>query len=111
MPNILVVCGKNKRRSRTAEHLFRNDQRFAIRSAGLSPESNRRLTAGDLHWADLVLVMEKKHRTRLREAWPQVDLPPVEILEIPDEYDYMQEELVDLLRESINAVLNEHYGL
>ncbi len=36
-PNILVVCGRNKKRSRTAEHIFKNDNRFNIRSAGLSP--------------------------------------------------------------------------
>lgn len=24
-PNVLVVCGRNKKRSRTAEHFFKND--------------------------------------------------------------------------------------
>jgi protein-tyrosine-phosphatase len=42
-PNILVVCGRNKRRSRTAEYVFKNDQRFNIRSVGLSPKSEQQI--------------------------------------------------------------------
>jgi len=57
-PNILVVCGRNKKRSRTAEHIFKNDDRFSIRSAGLSPKSDRKISKKDLNWADLVFVME-----------------------------------------------------
>lgn len=57
-PNILVICGRNKKRSRTAEHIFKNDYRFSIRSAGLSPKSERKISENDLNWADLVLVME-----------------------------------------------------
>ncbi len=53
-PNLLVVCGRNKKRSRTAEHIFKNDNRFNIRSAGLSPKSDRKLSENDLNWADLV---------------------------------------------------------
>lgn len=41
-PNILVVCGRNKIRSRTAEYLFKNDVRFNIRSVGLSSNSERK---------------------------------------------------------------------
>lgn len=54
-PNILVVCGRNKKRSRTAEHIFKNDDRFNIRSAGLSPKGDRKISENDLNWADLVL--------------------------------------------------------
>ncbi len=63
-PNILVICGRNKRRSRTAEHIFKNDPRFNIRSAGLSPKSDRKISESDLHWADLVFVMEPAQRAK-----------------------------------------------
>jgi len=46
-PNILVVCGRNKKRSRTAEYIFKNDNRFNIRSAGLSPKSDRKISEND----------------------------------------------------------------
>ena len=65
-PNILVVCGRNKKRSRTAEHIFKNDARFSIRSAGLSPQSNRKISENDLNWADLVFVMDNEPRSQNR---------------------------------------------
>ena len=49
-PNILVVCGRNKKRSKTAEYIFKNDNRFNVRSAGLSPKSDRKISENDLHW-------------------------------------------------------------
>jgi Predicted protein tyrosine phosphatase len=105
-PNILVVCGRNKRRSRTAEHLFKNDSRFAIRSAGLSPQSNRKLSEKDVLWADLILVMENIHRARIREEYRALALPPLEVLEIEDEYEFMAPELIQLLTERMNGILN-----
>ncbi len=101
-PNILVVCGRNKRRSRTAENLFKNDSRFAIRSAGLSPKSDRKISVGDLNWADLVLVMEVKQKRKLKEMYPHQDMPVVEVLSIPDIYEFMDEVLVELLTVKVN---------
>ena len=46
-PNILVVCGRNKKRSRTAEYIFKNDNRFNIRSVGLSSKSDRKISEND----------------------------------------------------------------
>ncbi len=104
-PNILVVCGRNKRRSRTAEHIFKNDSRFSIRSAGLSPKSERRITENDLHWASLVFVMETEQRAKVRELYRHLNLPHIEILNIPDDYEFMDDELIELLRDKINNTL------
>jgi predicted protein tyrosine phosphatase len=104
-PNLLVVCGRNKKRSRTAEHLFKNDHRFAIRSAGLSPKSDRKLTEQDLTWADLVLVMENDQRSKIKDRYRHVDLPPVEVLHIEDVYEFMEEELILILQDRINHSL------
>jgi predicted protein tyrosine phosphatase len=106
-PNILVVCGRNKRRSRTAEYIFKNDDRFNIRSAGLSPKSDRKISEKDLNWADLVLVMETLQRAKLRELYINLELPDIEILDIPDNYEFMDEELVQLLTEKINDRLKD----
>jgi predicted protein tyrosine phosphatase len=105
LPNILVVCGRNKRRSRTAEHIFKTDSRFHIRSAGISPSSDRRLSEKDLVWADLVLVMDADQRSRIRDLYKQTPLPKIEILDIPDEYEFMDEELIGLLKDRINDSL------
>jgi predicted protein tyrosine phosphatase len=110
-PNILVLCGRNKRRSKTAEYIFKNDQRINIRSAGLSQQSQRKVTESDLNWADLVLVMEKEHREKIVEIYEHISLPPIEILNIADEYEFLEEELVEMLEERINDILTNMYNL
>ncbi|RIW12515.1 protein-tyrosine-phosphatase [Algoriphagus lacus] len=110
-PNILIICGKNKRRSRTGEFIFKNDSRFNVRSAGLSPKSDRKISEGDLNWSDLVYVMETEHRTKIRDLYGHLDLPAIEVLHVPDEYEFMDEELVDLLTERINQSLQSAFGI
>jgi predicted protein tyrosine phosphatase len=106
-PNILVVCGRNKKRSRTAEHIFKNDNRFNIRSAGLSPKSDRKISENDLNWADLVFVMETNQRSKIWEVYSHVEMPNIEILHIPDDYEFMDEELVEILNERINDAFKD----
>jgi predicted protein tyrosine phosphatase len=110
-PNILVICGKNKRRSRTAEFIFKNDSRFNIRSAGLSPKSDRKLTENDLRWADITLVMEKDHRAKIKDLYSEVASEKIEVLNIPDEYEFMDEELVEILQIKVGQIVNEQFGL
>jgi protein-tyrosine phosphatase len=108
-PTILVVCGRNKKRSRTAEFIFKNDSRFAIRSAGLSPKSDRKISENDLNWADLVIVMEKNQRTKIFETYAHLSIPKIEILEIPDDYEFMDEELIEMLTERINESYSKNF--
>ncbi|MCE4564954.1 protein-tyrosine-phosphatase [Maribellus sp. CM-23] len=110
-PNILVVCGRNKKRSRTAESIFKNDNRFAIRSAGLSPQSDRKISEKDLNWADLIFVMETKQRARIWGLYKYLEIPPIEILEIPDDYEFMDNELIELLTDRINDALKIVYKI
>lgn len=105
-PNILVVCARNKLRSRTAENIFKNDSRFNIRSAGLSQMSDKRITEKDIHWADLILVMENEHKTRIVKQYMHLELPGIEVLYIPDNYEFMDPELIEILKQKINGVLN-----
>lgn len=110
-PNILVVCGRNKRRSRTAEYIFKNDDRFNIRSAGLSPKSDRKISEKDLNWADLVLVMETRQRAKVCELYKYLELPDIEILNIQDDYEFMDEELIEMLTDRINDTLKITYRI
>jgi predicted protein tyrosine phosphatase len=104
-PNILVVCGRNKKRSRTAESIFKNDNRFNIRSDGLSPKSNRKISENDLNWADLIFVMETVYRAKIWGLYRHLELPPIEILDIPDDYEFMKEELIEMLTDRISNTL------
>jgi len=110
-PNILVVCGRNKRRSRTAEYIFKNDNRFNVRSAGLSPKSDRKISENDLNWANLVFVMETGQRAKLWGQYNHMELPEIEILNIPDDYEFMDDELVEMLTTRINDTLRINYNL
>lgn len=108
-PNIHVVCGRNKKRSRTAEHIFKNDNCFNIRSAGLSTKSDRKISENDLNWADLFFVMKTGHRAKIWGLYKHVVLPTIEILNIPDEYEFMDDELVEMLTNRINDTLRIAY--
>ncbi len=110
-PNILVVCGKNKRRSRTAEHIFKNDNRFKIRSVGLSQRSDRKITENDLRWANLIFVMEQEHRDKIWELYGKMQLPNIEVLNIADDYEFMDPELIEMLTERINDTLGLVYNI
>ena len=100
--NTLFVCSRNQWRSPTAERIFADDPRLSVRACGLSPRARRRLCADDLAWADIVFVMESGHRARItglmREALGDT---PLHVLDIPDDYTYMDPELVELLRERV----------
>jgi predicted protein tyrosine phosphatase len=96
---ILFVCGRNQWRSPTAERIYRGDQRVAARSAGVGAKSVHRLNDADLDWADLVLVMERKYVSRIRSDFAvRSNLPPMESLDIPDDFELMDPELIALIR-------------
>jgi predicted protein tyrosine phosphatase len=104
-PNILVVCGRNKIRSRTAEYIFKNDSRFNIRSVGLRTKSDRRISDKDILWADIILVMEDGYKAWILGPFRHLDLPPIEVLGINDDYEYLDSELINLLTDRINDTL------
>lgn len=107
---VLFVCGRNKRRSPTAEKIFKTDRRIVARSAGISDTSRIKLSEGDIKWADLILVMERKHEVRLKVKFNHLDtLPPIEMLDIHDDYIYMHPELVSRLREELDAALEKYW--
>ncbi len=108
-PQVLVVCGKNKRRSRTAEYLFKNDRRFSIRSVGLSPKSERQIQARDAAWSDLILVMEDAHKSRIAQLYRDMDIAPIQVLHIDDIYEFQDPELIELLTDRINAAIDLYF--
>lgn len=100
-PNILFVCGRNKWRSPTAESIYRNDERLNVRSAGVSGKSSHQISVNDILWADLILVMETSYKARIVSQFRNLHLPPIENLDIPDEYERMDTELVELIKSGV----------
>jgi predicted protein tyrosine phosphatase len=96
---ILFVCTANVDRSPTAEDLYRQDERYEVRSAGVAPFATQRVTRDLLLWADRVFVMnerEDQHRTLLKIRFPDVDRPVVD-LDVEDRWHRGDPELVALL--------------
>ena len=104
--NVLFVCSRNQWRSPTGEQVWRRNSRVNARSAGTSAGARRVVSAADLAWADVVLVMEDKHRSRLLADYRQLlQHKPLHVLDIPDDYKYMDPELVELLGDPVADLL------
>jgi len=98
---VLFVCGRNRWRSPTAWQVYKNDPRIEVRSAGVSEKSPHQISNADVNWADLILVMENEHKSRIQGLFTGRRLPEIRSLEIPDKYEYMDEELIELIRSGV----------
>jgi predicted protein tyrosine phosphatase len=108
--NVLFVCSRNRWRSPSAERVFGRVPDLHVRSAGTSRAARRTVTAGDLRWADVVMVMERHHKTRLRERFPELRSSTVVVLDIPDDYRFMDPELVARLEATVVPALDRLRG-
>ena len=104
--NLLFICSRNQWRSPTAETIFKNKSIIHVKSAGIENSARVRVSEKMILWADKIFVMEKKHKARLSEKFPEALLEKVIIvLDIPDEYQYMDPELIETLRTSVEPYL------
>jgi predicted protein tyrosine phosphatase len=101
--NILFVCSRNRWRSRTAETIFKGHQHHVVRSAGTAADARIRVNEKLINWADLIFAMEKRHKQLLQENFIQsLAGKKIIVLNIEDNYQYMDEELINLLKASVN---------
>jgi predicted protein tyrosine phosphatase len=100
--NILFICSRNKWRSATAETIYKNHADHQVRSAGTEPSARIKISAKLIIWADLIFVMEKKHKQRIVERFAEeIHEKEIIILDIPDDYQYMDEELIDEIKSKV----------
>ncbi len=105
--NIIFICTKNQWRSLTAEHLFKNRPGLSVRSAGTASNARKKVTASDMSWAEIIFVMERKHQQILEKKYSiQMSEKQVVCLNIPDEYQYMDEELIRALEDGVSEYLS-----
>jgi predicted protein tyrosine phosphatase len=106
MTNVLFVCSRNKLRSPTAEQVFSEYPEIEVASAGISHDADVSLGPELLRWADLIFVMEKVHRTKLSKKFrAYLANKRIVCLDIPDDYDYMDPALVQLLQAKVPRFL------
>jgi predicted protein tyrosine phosphatase len=99
---LLFVCSANRLRSPTAEKLFEHSQQYQARSRGVAKGARVRLTAADIGWADLIVCMDKEHSNRLLHKFrKKLAEKRMVTLFIPDEYEFMQPELVTEVRSKL----------
>lgn len=99
MRRLLFLCSQNKLRSPTAETIFTDLAGVEVDSAGLNNDAVVALSDEQIKWADTIIVMEKTHRNRLNRKFRHaLGGKRIAVLNIPDEYDYMDEDLIQLLK-------------
>jgi predicted protein tyrosine phosphatase len=106
---ILFVCSANKDRSKTAEDHFAGQfPHLEFMSAGtnqkLCEQYGTNFVSDELlDWADLIYVMEEKHRQFIRSAFKENYTQKLEVLKIEDVYTYNQRELINILEQKLNS--------
>jgi predicted protein tyrosine phosphatase len=103
---VLFLCSRHRLRSPTAAMVFGEWAHLQVDSAGLADDAETPLSADQLDWAELIMVMESSHRRRLQARYGALLRGKrVVCLDIPDRYDFMQPELVELLLKKAGPLL------
>lgn len=104
--NLLFVCSRNQWRSPTAEAIYKNYSGMNVKSAGTEPSARIKLTSKIVEWADVIFVMEKKHKQRIIEKFNSIlNYEHIIILDIPDEYKFMDAELIEEIKIKVDTYL------
>ena len=118
--NILFVCGKNLSRSPTAEMIYKDHSDLNVKSAGTEPSTGKEqsagseqstateLTAENINWSDLIFAMEDKHKQTMIEKFPfEIEQKKIVVLDIPDKYKYMDDELIQEIKIKVNKYIDK----
>lgn len=100
--NLLFVCSENRLRSPTAANVFSEYPGVATMSAGTNSDCETPVSGDLIQWADAVLVMEKPHRNKVAKKFRSLlKNKKLAVLEISDIYEYMDEDLVRILKHRV----------
>jgi predicted protein tyrosine phosphatase len=104
--NFLFICSRNQWRSPTAEAVYKNYSGIHVKSAGTEPSARIKLNSKMIEWADIIFVMEKKHKQIITEKFrSEISNRQIVILDILDEYKFMDEELIEELKSKVDLYL------
>ncbi len=99
MKHILFICSQNKLRSPTAEQIFSTRPDIEVSSAGTNHDAENSIDSEQIEWADIIVVMERHHRSKLQKRFGSaLKSKRVIVLGIPDDYEFMDESLIKLLK-------------
>ena len=106
MVRALFVCSRNRLRSPTAEDTFGKWQGVETASAGTDEKAASPLDSETIEWAEIIFVMERSHRNRVAKKFGHnVRNKRLVVLDIPDEYEFMDPALVKVLERKVGPYL------
>ena len=106
MQTLLFICSANRLRSPTAEQVFSQYPNIEARSAGLNHDAVDPLAPEHFENVDIVFVMEKAHRNKLSKRFKRyLGKARIVCLDIPDDFEFMQPELITLLKARVTPHL------
>ncbi|WP_417622459.1 low molecular weight protein tyrosine phosphatase family protein [Parasphingorhabdus sp.] len=95
----LFVCSRNRLRSPTAEAVLNGVDRVTAISAGTNNDAETPLSGDLIEWADEIYVMETGHKKKItRKFGTMLKDRPVRNLAIPDNYRFMEPDLVAIIK-------------
>jgi predicted protein tyrosine phosphatase len=90
----------------TAEKIFHRFNNYDVKSAGTEENARIKVNIGHIGWADLIFVMEKKHSRRIIDKFGgSLTNKRVICLDISDDYTYMDENLIDILKARVSEYI------
>src|SRR5438046_2038548 len=99
MKNLLFICSQSRLRSPTDEAVFSEWPGIEVMSAGTNAYAAVPVSSDLIEWADVLVVMEQVHKSKLsRKFREHLKNKKIVVLGIRDDYEYMQPELVQLLK-------------
>jgi predicted protein tyrosine phosphatase len=109
MKKLLFLCSQNRLRSPTAEAIFCEYEGLEVESAGLDHSAEVPVSTEMIEWADMIFVMEKSHKNKLGKNFQRfLKGKRVICLDIPDEYEYMEPDLIELLKKKVLPLLGTY---
>ncbi|MFI5158436.1 MAG: protein tyrosine phosphatase [Sphingobacteriales bacterium] len=86
--------------------MFKNHAIHSARSAGTSDKARIKVNQKMIDRADIIFVMERKHRKILEQNFSEaLTDKPIIVLDIEDNYQFNDPELVDILKTSLQDYL------
>ena len=106
MKKLLFVCSENRLRSPTAEAVFSGYEGIEAIGAGTNADAETTVSGDLIEWADIIFVMEKSHRNKISKKYKELlKNKRLVVLEIPDIYERMQPELIQLLKTKVSRLV------
>lgn len=95
MKKLLFICSENKLRSATAETVFSEYDDVRAIGAGTNKDAITSISGDLIEWADNIFVMEQAHKIKVTKKYSSLlKNKKLIVLGIPDNYKYMQPELI-----------------